>query len=175
MHRRTVRASHVVFTEFLTGRRANEFRRCIRTCCVRHDLNRTRRLTLGFLREGSNEPLTLLIHEKSIRAVLANLARILHGLADELLSTNHGALVGEFGIIRRTEVICATDIINHVLIHLVLLKATLASRAELLSNGCTDLNRLKGPLTIATTHRRILHAALEEVRVILHTEGIAKG
>ena len=174
VHWRTIGACHVVFTELLTGRRTNEFRRCICTRCVRHDLNRPRRLTLGLLRKGSNETLTLLVHEESIRTVLANLARILHRLANELLSTNHGALVGEFRIVRSTEVICTTDIVNHVFINLVLLEATLACSAELLSNRCTDLNGLERALTITTTHRRILHAALEEVSVILHTEGIAE-
>ena len=160
MCRRLIASHHVVHAELLASTRTLVLHAGILARRVGHDLNRAHRLLLIRALSTRTEALARLIHIEGIRAVLANFARAVHGLADKLLARHHWHIICFLRIRQYTQVLRLADILHHQLIHLQLLESTLARGAESLTNARSHLHRFKGALSCAVP--RIIDTALDK-------------
>ena len=140
---------------------------------MRKNLDRACRLFLESFLATSTETLTRIINVKGIRAILAHFTRIVHRLANELLTRHYRHVIGEFGLVRYTQIICARQLLHHQFIHFELLETALSCSTESFTNTWGYKHRLKG--TFAITSTRIINTTLYKLGSIFQAIYVAKG
>ena len=146
-HRRSVRTRHVRLTILLRRSGAHHLCRRLGARGVLEYLDRTGCLLLKRLRASRTKALSRLVNIELVRPVLTNLTRVLGRRANKVLARHNRLLVRQLRIIGSAQVIRTTNILNHRLINLQLLKAAVAGRRESSLDTRRDANRLERTLT----------------------------